>query len=76
MNIRTPRVCIQMICFYASHRSQFPEANKPGNYLSQGRDRLSLTETWELLWEDATEDGESVIDPKDQHQINVEISSD
>lgn len=32
MNIRTPWVCIQMICFSASHWSQFPEANKPGNY--------------------------------------------
>lgn len=52
MNIRTPWVCIQMICFSASHWSQSSEANKPGNY--------SIAEMGWAQWVGATEGGESV----------------
>lgn len=52
MNIRTPWVCIQMICFSASHWSQFSEANKPGLYF--------MAEMGWAPWVGATEGGESV----------------
>lgn len=55
MNIRTPRICTQMICFSASHWSQFPETNKPGNYfisekaLSFSRWNITRSRGW-LPW--------------------------
>lgn len=52
MNMRTPWVCIQIICFSASHWSQFSEANKPGNYF--------ITEMGWAPWVGATDGGESV----------------
>lgn len=39
MSIRTAGMWIQMICFSASHWSQFPEANKPGNDFISGMGR-------------------------------------
>lgn len=60
MNIRTAWICIQVICFSASHWSQFPEANKPGNYfISETGWALSLS--LKFPWVAAMEGGESVM---------------